>query len=120
MIVIAIIGILAAIAIPAYQDYTVRARVTELVLAASSAKTCVTEMSQLNSAASGSGCTAPGAGGFVSSATVDAATGKIDVVGTADAGSTTITLTPTWNATSLTVDWVCSGNPAKYLPGSCR
>ena len=55
MIVVAIIGILAAIALPAYQDYTIRARVSELVLAASAARTCVTEQSQVNI-----GATAPG------------------------------------------------------------
>lgn len=43
MIVVAIIGILAAIALPAYQNYTIRAKVSELVLAASGARTCVTE-----------------------------------------------------------------------------
>ena len=53
MIVVAIIGILAAVALPAYQDYTVRAKVTELILAASSAKTAVAEAAQVNSAMPG-------------------------------------------------------------------
>ena len=44
MIVVAIIGILAAVALPAYQDYTARAKASEIVLAASSARTCVTEI----------------------------------------------------------------------------
>src|SRR5687768_4183241 len=47
MIVVAIIGILAAVALPAYQDYTVRARVSELMLAASGARTAYTEAAQL-------------------------------------------------------------------------
>jgi len=50
MIVVAIIGILAAVALPAYQDYTVRAKVSELILAGSSAKTSVAEAAQVNSA----------------------------------------------------------------------
>jgi len=50
MIVVAIIGILAAVALPAYQDYTVRAKVSELILAGSSAKTAVSESAQVNSA----------------------------------------------------------------------
>jgi type IV pilus assembly protein PilA len=50
MIVVAIIGILAAVALPAYQDYTVRAKVSELILAGSSAKTSVSEAAQVNSA----------------------------------------------------------------------
>ena len=49
MIVVAIIGILAAVALPAYQDYTIRAKVSELMLSASSARTCVTEAAQTNS-----------------------------------------------------------------------
>ena len=48
MIVVAIIGILAAVALPAYQDYTVRAKVSELILAASSAKVAVAEAAQTN------------------------------------------------------------------------
>jgi type IV pilus assembly protein PilA len=50
MIVVAIIGILAAVALPAYQDYTVRAKVSELILAGSSAKTSVSEAAQVYSA----------------------------------------------------------------------
>ncbi len=46
MIVVAIIGILAAVALPAYQDYTVRAKVSEVILAASSAKVAVSEAAQ--------------------------------------------------------------------------
>ena len=49
MIVVAIIGILAAVALPAYQDYTVRAKVSEIILAGSSAKTAVSEAAQVNS-----------------------------------------------------------------------
>ena len=48
MIVVAIIGILAAVALPAYQDYTVRAKVSELILAGSSAKTSVAEAARNN------------------------------------------------------------------------
>lgn len=118
MIVVAIIGILAAIALPAYQDYTVRARVSELMLAASSARTCVTEASQLAGAAVGGGCLI-GETALVSDASVSGV-GVITVTGVASAGSTTITLTPTWDSTAGTVNWKCTGNPAKYLPSSCR
>ena len=89
MIVVAIIGILAAIALPAYQDYTARARVSEVILAASSCRTTITEASQtgLRTAPSGNdfGCgetaTAP-AGGisqYVNSITTTSA-GVITVV----------------------------------------
>ena len=67
MIVIAIIGILAAIALPAYQDYTARAKVTEVVLAASTCRTAVSEASQTgfsaNPAADGFGCGETATGG---------------------------------------------------------
>jgi type IV pilus assembly protein PilA len=60
MIVVAIIGILAAVALPAYQDYTIRAKMSEVVLAASSCRTSITEVFQtgtsLPSAADGFGC----------------------------------------------------------------
>ena len=60
MIVVAIIGILAAVALPAYQDYTARAKVSEVVLAASQCRTAITEASQTgfnaNATANGFGC----------------------------------------------------------------
>lgn len=117
MIVVAIIGILAAVALPAYQDYTRKARVSELLLAASSVRTCVTEASQIAGAVSNGTCTAPSAGGLVASASLTA--GAVQVVGTDPTGPTTITLTPTWNATAGTVTWVCTGSPSRYLPQSC-
>ena len=51
MIVVAIIGILAAVALPAYQDYTIRAKLSEVVLAASSCRTSITETVQTTSSA---------------------------------------------------------------------
>jgi type IV pilus assembly protein PilA len=59
MIVVAIIGILAAVALPAYQDYTKRAKMSEVVLAASACRTSITEVYQ-----SGSASNAPGANGW--------------------------------------------------------
>ena len=125
MIVVAIIGILAAVALPAYQDYTVRAKVSELMLAASSARTCVTEGAQVG------GGTVPttvandcsiAVVGKLSGATVSTA-GVITVTGSTVASSVgqavTVTLTPTSSAGgSLT--WACSGAPIKYVPSSCR
>lgn len=120
MIVVAIIGILAAVALPAYRDYTVRAKVSELLLAASSARTAVTENSQANGAVSSTGIVAPGSGGKIDSATV--AGGVITVVGkAADFGTAvTVVLTPSWNANSSTAVWSCAVTPATYEPSSCR
>lgn len=145
MIVVAIIGILAAVALPAYQDYTVRAKVSEVVLAASGCRTSITEIVQSTSSAalpSTWGCeVAAGSGSkYVSSVAVD---NKGVVSVTANTGSTGISqLTATTNVLTLIplsaaatplvngdvgktiFAWTCGGAgttiPAKYLPGSCR
>jgi type IV pilus assembly protein PilA len=124
MIVVAIIGILAAVALPAYQDYTVRAKVSELILAVSAARTTVTEQAQnLNGlTAAGTGITI-GVGGKVAVASVSA-NGTIAVTG-ADANimgtsGLTVTLSPSWNATANTVIWSCEVVPTKYGPSTCR
>ena len=121
MIVVAIIGILAAIALPAYQDYTVRSRVTELLLGASGARTAVTEACQLSNSCGGllSNLIGIGSTKYIESGTVRDA-GLVVVaaklaVGTANL---TTTLTPSWNGS--TADWSCTGTPAKYMPSSCR
>ena len=62
MIVVAIIGILAAVALPAYQDYTRRAKVTEVILAASACRTTITEVIQSASSALRAGSSRRGAG----------------------------------------------------------
>ncbi len=119
MIVVAIIGILAAIALPAYQDYTIRSRVSELILGASAVRTSITEGCQLTGACAGLAIlsiepTRMIAGGSSS------ATGLINVNGTAALGTTGISLnlTPSWNGT--TAEWSCTGTPLKYMPSSCR
>ena len=121
MIVVAIIGILAAVALPAYRDYTLRAKVSELLLAASSTRTAVTENSQNAGAINVSGITAPGAAGKVASASV-ASTGITIVGATAEFGGTavSVTLVPSWNASANTVVWSCTVNPENLSPSSCR
>jgi type IV pilus assembly protein PilA len=124
MIVVAIIGILAAVALPAYQDYTIRAKTSELILAASAARTSVTEAAQgLNAlGTSGSGLTI-GAGGKVASAGV-ATDGTITITGAGAAimgtSGIVVTLIPSWNGTANTVMWSCAVDPIKYSPSSCR
>ncbi len=99
MIVVAIIGILAAVALPAYQDYTVRARVSEGLVAASAAKVNVQDVlssGNPQSSASGyaTGYTAPAATRNVTSVAIAPATGVITVTTTAAAGGGTLTITP--------------------------
>ena len=145
MIVVAIIGILAAVALPAYQDYTIRAKVSEVVLAASACRTSVTETVQSTSssvlpAANSWGCEVTQGSGtkYVATITTDnkgvitvtseTATNAKDL-GAAAAG--TIILTPYASDTTPLANgdvnktifkWVCAPGtmPAKYLPGSCR
>ena len=131
MIVVAIIGILAAVALPAYQDYTVRAKVSEVILAASSAKTAVAEAAQVNSAMpSGTSVVDSQSSTYVASVTYAqgaSGTGIITVLtSTKDSkiSGKTIDMTGTLQ-TNGQVLWACgpgATNPieAKYLPSSCK
>ena len=124
MIVVAIIGILAAVALPAYQDYTVRAKVSELMLAASGARNGITEKFQSDPTTStaGIGVTIPVTGKIVTASVDDA--GLIVVTGNTTATSVgagvTITMTPVYSTATGTIVWSCQGTPSKYLPASCR
>jgi type IV pilus assembly protein PilA len=120
MIVVAIIGILAAIALPAYQDYTVRSRVSELLLGASSARTTVTEGCQLTNACAGlAGVAIIASTKYIAAGTVEA-NGLVSIAAKAAIGTTALTavLTPSWNGS--TADWSCTVLPAKFAPSSCR
>ena len=123
MIVVAIIGILAAVALPAYQDYTIRAKVSELVLATSGFKTTITEAAQTNSTLtnSGAGLTVSTVGkisaGSVTNDGIITVSGNAATVGTA----VTIVLTPSVS-TGGTVIWLCTAATGihKYVPAECR
>lgn len=123
MIVIAIIGILAAVALPAYQDYTVRAKASEIVLAASTARTCVSEINQSAkdlTTADYTACSTAVATQYVASVGVTN-TGVITAVGQNLPVATNVTLTPAAlaNVGAITT-WTCDGTPEKYMPGSCK
>ena len=124
MIVVAIIGILAAVALPAYQDYTIRAKVSELILAASAARTAVTEQAQnVNGLTSSGESLTIQSGGKVGAAAVDI-NGAIAITGAAanimGTAGITVTLAPSWNSTANTVIWSCEVVPTKYGPSTCR
>ena len=132
MIVVAIIGILAAVALPAYQDYTVRGRVSEALVAASAAKVTVSENAASGSANLGAGYTAPTATSNVTSVAIAPATGQITVTTTSKAGNGTLIFVPgTGSAhTALAagtiptdrIGWSCTTGTlsAKYRPSECR
>lgn len=123
MIVVAIIGILAAVALPAYQDYTARAKVSEIVMAASSARTCVTEnvqsrsFSQLDTCADDFEPTK-----YATGLAVNSTTGVITVSGQSSQFSETVSLTmkPSGTSSFNLREWVCTGSPNKWLPANCR
>ena len=125
MIVVAIIGILAAVALPAYQDYAIRAKVSELVLAAAGFKSTIAERSASDGtmASSGVGLTVS-TGGRVSAGVVTNA-GVITVQGSAASIGTAvlIVLTPSLAAGGR-IAWMCSTNNNtdqwKYVPAECR
>ncbi|MBC5782791.1 pilin [Ramlibacter sp. USB13] len=143
MIVVAIIGILAAVALPAYQDYTKRAKMSEVILAASACRTTITEVYQSGTSVSMTpnswGCesTTQAASKYVFRVLTDA-NGRIFVTPTeiaSDLNGTTVSLVPadsgggamTYTNSAQTINrWLCGSTalgtttPPKYLPGSCR
>lgn len=128
MIVVAIVGILAAIAIPAYQDYTVRARVTEGLNLADAAKTAVGETAQsqgglANITATNTGYTFT-ATNIVGNIVITPGTGVITVTYNAPLvpGGGTLTLTPTQANQDSPITWVCAVGSLlpKYAPANCR
>jgi type IV pilus assembly protein PilA len=127
MIVVAIIGILAAIALPAYQDYTIRARVAEAVSLASGAKTTVAEnIANAGGAIAAGSCagvdqTAP-ATANVATLTCADATGVITVGTTPAAGNVTLTFTPALGTGAAGTTWDCAqtGGQPEHVPAECR
>jgi type IV pilus assembly protein PilA len=125
MIVVAIIGILAAVALPAYQDYTIRAKVTEGLSLASGVKATVSENIANGALTAGSGVcsgfTDLGVVHNVASLTCTDATGKLTITMGAAAQSVVLALTP--SATATPIAWSCTTpDPAhyKYVPAECR
>jgi len=147
MIVVAIIGILAAVALPAYKDYTIKAKMSEVILAASGCRTTITEVFQTNTASGGPGAgnwgceTASGASApskYVSSISTTAE-GRVTVKITTDldsqfTGTDNVVILEPQDSTGTALDapgttgvqvhqWACGSTSTlvlKYLPGSCK
>jgi len=137
MIVIAIIGILAAIAIPAYQDYVVRAQVTEGLSLAGNAQTGIAEFEQNHgtwpTVAASAGLpanTASISGKYVSSVDIVTVPGQVLITysktspQSANVAIDGLKLVLSGVTTSGSLKWTCGGHatniPSKYLPSSCR
>lgn len=133
MIVVAIIGILAAVALPAYQDYTVRAKVSEGLIAASSARTAVSEVyanvgRMLNSAASmnvqtqASQWVASVGWLYTSDDAGDIVVTLATTTGLGAASGATLILRASGTTSTGAVAWQCGKGTinSKYLPGSCK
>lgn len=129
MVVVSIIAILAAVAFPAYQDFTIRSRVSELAVIAAGPKGVVAESIINNggdlplNACSAVTVAVPSAARNTASVACDASTGSITVTGTDLARNTALTYIPTAHSSAaISVTWLCvgGGSDSKYYPSECR
>ena len=135
MIVVAIIGILAAVALPAYQDYAKRAKISEVILAASACRTTITEVYQTGASSPGAnnwGCEAASPTTQYVSSIATSSAGLVTVTSNVNGASGTITLQPYKDSSTAYTGasgefgtqifkWVCTGSVlANFRPGSCR
>ena len=122
MIVIAIIAILVAIALPAYQNYTIRAKNSECISIAASPKLAISETVQADGAWPATWADA----GYTAVATTycgaasTPSSGAFNITSTVSGGPVTFTFTP--STTAAAIEWVCSSGSANkaHVPSSCR
>lgn len=129
MIVVAIVGILAAVAIPAYQDYIKRSKMSEVMATAGACKTSVSEYAAANNALPGTAAEAGCTGGSQYVASVAVGTGGVITVTSQDIGDgangAAVQLSPVISNSTTITGWDCtlpSGSSVEpqYLPANCR
>ena len=131
MITVAIVAVLAAVALPAYQDYVIRAKVSEGLILASAAKVVISDnAADTNAATLGVGYQEPTATDSVASVTINNGSGLITITYTAEAGNGTIFMVPTAAGAALgtgtppddRISWTCDTGSlvSKYRPSTCR
>lgn len=121
LIVVAIIGILAAIAVPAYTDYRIKARASEMILAASALRTAVAEQVQSGKNLTDIDGLLGGSTQYVDSVSVTDGVIRVQGKGAAVVGAViSVVLTPSIGGVPTNVmAWSCTMAPSQYAPGTC-
>jgi type IV pilus assembly protein PilA len=129
MIVVAIVGILAAIAVPAYQTYAIRAKISEALAAAGACTTSIADYlantNGLPHDLTAAGCAGLAPTQYIQSIDVNDGVITVTMVASAELGGaagTSLKMSPSLNASNTITAWTCAPDtmPSKYLPGPCR
>lgn len=126
MVVVALVAVLTSIAIPAYNDYVLKSRVSQLVAAANQAKAGVSELAQAREALTAiDELTGPPVVGMISALSINGSGvitvgGKDEVAPGGFGTAVQLVMVPSWNNTAKAVRWSCSLSPAKFEPSNCK
>ena len=125
MIVVAIVGILGAVALPAYQDYNVRSKVSQLITTFDGVKTCITAQYITDVANAGLVSTMCSVAANAYFPSISPAAGGFTIAGVSTAIGVSVSAIMTNGFSTVSsafgdLVWTCSGTPSKYFPASCR
>ena len=125
MIVVAIVGVLASIALPMYDSYMVRARVSQLISSFDQIKTCIGEQYSSNGTLDGTVSALCSVAANKYFAAINPSTTGVTVTGAAASLGVAVTATLSNNFSAISsaggaLSWTCSGTPVQYFPAGCR